>query len=102
MSSLPPALTALVVVGLLALVTRWVFRPSRPNSRPRRPLDATDADLGLLTVVLSQVSRRDALERRTALGDAGIRSSMSMRNDGTVDVLVFHGDADRARSVLGP
>jgi hypothetical protein len=100
-SSLPPAVIALIVVGLLALVTRWVFRPSRPNSQPRRPVDATDADLGLLTVVLSRVPRQDALERRSALGEAGIRSSMSVRSDGMVDVLVFHRDADRARTVLG-
>jgi hypothetical protein len=34
------------------------------------------------------------------LGDAQIRSSMSRRSDGTMDVLVFHADADRARILL--
>jgi hypothetical protein len=98
-----PELTALVVIGILALVTRWVFRPARPNVRPRRPVDATEAhDLGLLTVVLTGLPRREALERRAALGEAGIRSSMSARRDGTMDVLVFRADADRARIVLGP
>jgi hypothetical protein len=102
-SSVPPTITALVIVGLLSLVTRWVFRPSRPNSRPTRPVDATDAvDLGLLTVVLSGLTRQEALERRAALGEAGIRSSMSGRRDGTLDVLVFHADVNRARIVLGP
>jgi hypothetical protein len=102
MSSVPPAITALVVVGLLALVTRWVFRPSRPNVRAKRPVDATDAELGLLTVVLSGVSREDARERCSVLAGAGIRSSTSRRRDGTVDVLVFHADADNARILLGP
>ena len=36
------------------------------------------------------------------LGEAGIRSSMSKRRDGMLDVLVFHGDADAARILLGP
>ncbi|HKC26411.1 MAG TPA: hypothetical protein VKB75_00230 [Jatrophihabitans sp.] len=103
MGTLPPTLIALIVVGALAFITRWVFRPSRPNSRPKRPVDATDAsDLGLLTVVLSGLSRDEALERRATLGAAGIRSSTSARRDGTVDVLVFQADAEKARILLGP
>ena len=102
MSSLGPLITALLVVGVLVLVTRWVFRPSRPNVRPRRPLDASDADLGLLTVVLSRVPKQDIATRRAALSEAGIRSSISARRDGTVDVLVFAADAEKARIVLGP
>jgi hypothetical protein len=102
-SSLPPAVIALIVVGLLALVTRWVFRPSRPNRIRNRPPDATDAeDLGLLTVVRTGLTRAEALDRRAVLGQAGIRSSMSARRDGTLDVLVFHADADKARILLGP
>lgn len=95
-------LIALGVVLVLALVLRWVFRPSRPR-QIRRPPDAADSpDLGLLTVIVSGVARSDALRRRAVLGDAGIRSSMSKRRDGTLDVLVFHGDADAARILLGP
>jgi hypothetical protein len=94
--------TALLVVGLLMLLTRWVFRPSRPNVRIRRPPDASEGNLGLLTVVLSQVPKQDVTARRKVLQDAGIRSSVSTRRDGTVDVLVFAADADRARIVLGP
>jgi hypothetical protein len=102
-ATLPDIATALIAVGVLALIMRWVFRPSRPNVRPTRPVDATDAEnLGLLTVVLSGVSRQDAAERRSTLSAAGIRSSVSARRDGTVDVLVFRADADRARILLGP
>jgi hypothetical protein len=95
-------LTALGAVFLLALVLRWVFRPSRPR-QTSRPVDASESpNLGLLTVIVSGVDRAEAMRRRAVLGDAGIRSSMSKRRDGTLDVLVFHGDADAARILLGP
>ena len=95
-------LVALLVVLLLGLVLRWVFRPSRPRLG-RRPVDAAESpDLGLLTVVVSGLPRQTALARRATLGEAGIRSSMSRRRDGTMDVLVFHADVDRARMLLGP
>jgi hypothetical protein len=94
-------ITAVVVVLLLGLVLRWVFRPSRPR-QATMPVDATAANLGLLTVVRSRLSRQEALERRAMLGEAGIRSSMSRRRDGGYDVLVFHADADAAQLLLGP
>jgi hypothetical protein len=91
---------AVVVVLLLALVLRWVFRPSRPR-QGIRPVDAAEsADLGLLTVVVSGLDRQQALRQRARLQDARIRSSMSRRRDGHFDVLVFHGDADAARLLL--
>jgi hypothetical protein len=94
-------LTALVAVGILALTTRWVFRS--PRRRSARPVDAADsAELGLLTVVVSGAARSDALRHRAILSESGIRSSMSRRRDGTMDVLVFHADADRARILLAP
>jgi hypothetical protein len=34
------------------------------------------------------------------LSEAGIRCSLSRRDDGRVDVLVFSGDHNRARTVL--
>lgn len=101
MSRLSALITALVVVGLLVLLTRWVFRPSRPNVGIGRPPDASEAELGLLTVVLSRVPKQDVAERRTVLDEAGIRSSVSNRRDGSVDVLVFATDLARARSLLG-
>jgi hypothetical protein len=92
-------ITALIAVGLLALITRWVF--GSPRRRRGLPVDAAEsAELGLLTVVVSAVPRADALAQRAMLGESGIRSSMSRRRDGTMDVLVFHGDVERARSLL--
>ena len=95
------AVLAVLVILALALVMRWIFKPSRP--RPAQlPVDAADSpDLGLLTVVDSGVSRHEAMLQRATLGDAGIRSSMSKRRDGSHDILVFHADAERARLLLG-
>lgn len=91
---------ALLVVGVLALVMRWVFRPSRPRTGPI--VDASDArELGLLHVVAVGLSRSEALRRQAVLAQAGIRASISRRRDGGTDLLVFTDDLDRARSALG-
>ena len=90
------------MVLLLAFVLRWVFKPSRQH-RAVRPVDASDSpNLGLLSVVSTGLTRQVAMERRAKLGEANIRSSMSKRRDGLLDVLVFHGDVDRARVLLEP
>lgn len=91
---------AVFVILLLGLVMRWVFRPSRPRAGMRPP-DATDSqNLGLLTVALTQLSRSEALARRATLSEANIRSSTSKRRDGSLDLLVFKTDIERARVVL--
>ncbi len=91
----------LVVLALIPLV-RWIFRPSRAGAATR-PVDASaSADLGLLTVIATGLGKQEAMERRAVLGESTIRSSMSRRRDGGYDVLVFHGDADAARLLLGP
>jgi hypothetical protein len=92
-------ITAFIVIGLLALLMRWIFRPSHP--RGSGPLvDAGDSpELGLLDVIATALPRQAAMELRAALGDAGIRSSMSRRRNGSLDVLVFHADAERARQL---
>ncbi len=92
-------LILLVVVGLLTIVVRWVFKPSRP--RTGLPVDAADsAELGMLVVVAARVTRSEAMNLRATLGEEGIRSSMSRRRDGNMDVLVFYADAARARELL--
>ncbi len=99
-SDLSGVVIAFVVVGLLALLMRWIFRPSRP--RGSGPLiDASESrELGLLDVVASGLPRAAAVTARATLGAAGIRSSMSRKRNGNVDVLVFQVDADRARELL--
>jgi len=93
-----PALIAVVVLLLLGLTMRWVFKPSHP--RRGRPVNASDArELGLLSVVLT-VSRADAPAAQARLSEVEIRCSLSGRDDGRVDVLVFTGDYDRARAAL--
>ena len=93
-----PSLVAVVVLLLLALTMRWVFKPSRPHRG--RPVNATDArELGLLSVVTT-LARSEAAGVRSRLGEAGIRCSLSRRDDGDLDVLVFTGDYDRARAIL--
>jgi hypothetical protein len=95
----PAFLVVLVVVCLLGFVLRWTFKPSRP--RTGVPVDAAESqDLGMLDVIAAGRSRAEALSVRATLDRAGIRSSLSHRRDGQLDVLVFHADADRARTVL--
>jgi len=50
--------------------------------------------------VATGLTRQEALQQRAKLGEADIRSSMSRRRDGLLDVLVFHDDADTARLLL--
>lgn len=91
---------ALVACGGLGLIMRWAFRPSH-RSAGMPLVDASDsAELGLLEVVATGLPRPAAMEIRATLGDAGIRSSMSRRRDGELDVLVFRTDLDRARALL--
>lgn len=88
---------ALVFVVLIFLM-RWVFRPSRP---PRVTVPG-DAVPSMLVTIARGLSRRDGLSLRAVLGDAEIRSSMSTRRDGLVDVAVFGADEPKARSLLPP
>jgi hypothetical protein len=89
------------VIGMavvLTLMTRWVFQPSRP--RTGRPEGGPNANLGLLTPVLSQAPRAQVLSAKTLLSEQGIRCSMSRLDRDSYDLLVFGADADRARELL--
>jgi len=98
-ADLPTLLILIVVLALLLFVMRWTFRPSR--ARQGRPVDAADsADLGMLDVIVADVPRAEALQLRAKLGEAGIRTSMSRRRNGDMDVLVFKDDAEAARTLL--
>jgi len=89
---------AVGIVALLMLVTRWVFQPSRP--RTGRPQGGPDADLGLLTPVLSHAPRAQVLAAKNLLSGQGIRCSVSRLDRDSYDLLVFGADAGRARELL--
>ncbi|MGX7679404.1 hypothetical protein ACSMXN_10965 [Jatrophihabitans sp. DSM 45814] len=91
-------LTAFVMAALLAFVLRWAFRPSRP--RTGRPAQGPNADLGLLTAVLSSASRSEALRAKNQLSAAGIRCSLSRLAADRYDLLVFRPDVERATELL--
>ena len=97
-------LVAFTVVGVLGLVLRWVFKPSHPRVAGTGLIDATEAaragTLGMLTVAVAAQPRARGLQLRNTLANAGVRSSLSRRQDGRVDLLVFRDDADRARQLL--
>jgi hypothetical protein len=99
-ADLPTLVTAFAALCVLLLLMRWAFTPARP--RYGRPVDAAEStDLGMLDVIAADLSRADAMQLRARLGEAGIRTSLSRRRNGDVDVLVFRDDAGRARDLLG-
>lgn len=95
---------ALGVVVALGLMVRWIFKPTQPRVGSRGLVDATESatlgNLGMLAVIVPGVPRARGLTVRNTLTEAGIRSSMSRRSDGAVDILVFRDDVDRARDLL--
>jgi hypothetical protein len=98
-NSVADELLVVVIVLMLGLAMRWAFRSSRPK-RGSAGSDADGADLGLLEAISTGLSRADAMSMRAELGEVGIRSSMSHRRDGRLDVLVFRDDLTRAKTVL--
>ena len=90
-------ITALVALLGMSFLMRWIFRGPK-----RKVLIPADVVPGLLVSLRTGLKRTDGLALRAHLGDAGIRSSMSTRRDGLVDVSVFTADAERARAILPP
>ena len=86
-------LSVFAMVGIMGLVGRWVFKRDQPKYGAR--------ELKLLTVLVSGVPRTKAMELRARLGDAGIRSAVDNRFDGSQDILVFYGDVERAKELIG-
>jgi hypothetical protein len=98
-ADLPTVLVLIVVLALLLVIMKWTFRPARP--RTGRPVDAAESpDLGMLDVIVADIPRDQAMALRAKLGEAGIRTSMSRRRNGDMDVLVFKEDTEQAREVL--
>ena len=91
-------ITAFVMAAILAVVVRWVFRPSR--ARTGRPDHGLGADLGLLSPALAATTRSSALTAKNLLSAQGIRCSLSRLEADRYDVLVFAADLDRAQNLL--
>jgi hypothetical protein len=94
---------AIVVVALLAVLMRWIFG----NGGSRTAAAAAQAraqpvDHGLLSPVADLPDRAAGSALRAVLSDAGIRSTLGVRKDGRVQVLVFSDDLDAARRLVPP
>jgi hypothetical protein len=94
---------AIVVVAVLAGLSKWIFGSGRRRTAARTlPPPGVQIDTGLLRPVAELPDRRAAGPVRTLLSDAGIRSTVGVRGDGRVQVLVFPADEDRARRLVAP
>ena len=88
-----PAIAVLALAGL-GLFLRWAFGSGGSGIR-RRPA----ADEGLLTKVATLSRHESALQLRSILSDAGIRSTLRQPSPDRTTVLVFPEDASRAREL---
>jgi hypothetical protein len=88
---------ALLVVGCLALVLRWIYGAGRASPRPP---DATDR--GLLEPAAEATTRSEAERIRDLLARHGIRSTLRDRegSSGPFEVLVFPEDLPRAARLV--
>lgn len=95
---------AVVAMALLVLLCRWVFSTGGREQRTAARLEKARSrgDYGLLVPVASGPSERAAVQR-DRLKAAGIRCTLADGPEpGTLVVLVFRADADRARPLVSP
>ncbi len=97
----------LVAAGALAviiLICQWVFSTTHRDDRTARRLAKARArgDYGLLVPITQVRTRDDAEMLRAVLQDAGIRCTLGEAADDSPElaVLVFRGDAERARDLV--
>jgi hypothetical protein len=94
---------AIVLVALLAMLSRWIFGTGRRRTAARNlTQQGVQLDSGLLRSVAELPDRPAAAALRAVLSDAGIRSTVGVRRDGRVQVLVFPADEERARRLVPP
>jgi len=94
------ALGAMVV---LILLCRWVFSTAGRDERTAERLAKLRSrdDYGLLVPIATVRTELDATLLRDVLAEAGIRGTTAAGGQpGERIVLVFRGDADRARSLV--
>lgn len=96
-------IVAVVAMVLLVLLCRWVFSTGDREQRTARRVEKARSrgDYGLLVPVVTVGSQAEAQQRRDVLAGAGIRCTVAEgQAPGTVAVLVFRADADRARTLV--
>ncbi|HEV7655683.1 MAG TPA: hypothetical protein VGP36_13265 [Mycobacteriales bacterium] len=95
---------AIVVVAVLAMLSKWIFGSGRRRTAAARRLvpQGTQIDTGLLRAVAELPDRTAAAALRAVLSKAGIRSTVGVRGDGRVQVLVFPADEEQARRLVPP
>lgn len=94
---------AMVALGVLVLICRWVFSTTHRDDRTARRLAkiASQGDYGLLVPVATARTLDDADMLRGVLRQAGIRSTAGEAPDGRgTEVLVFRADVTRARELV--
>lgn len=90
---------AVLAMGGIALICRWVFSTGNRDARRLERALSTRRDLGLLVPVAGVRTRDDAQMLCDVLREAGVRASIS-EDELEVQVLVFAKDADRARRLV--
>jgi hypothetical protein len=88
-------LIAVLALGVIILICRWVFSVDRPAPKP----SSAPGDYGLLQPVTVVRTLDDAHMLRSVLRDAGIRGTVADAPGGFA-VLVFRDDVSRARDLV--
>jgi hypothetical protein len=90
---------AVVGLGVIVLICRWVFST---DHRPPSPTAPARPDYGLLEAAAVVRTREDADMLRAVLRDAGIRASVTETGDTPEGfaVLVFRADVAAARDLV--
>lgn len=91
---------AFLLLGVLALMMRWVFSTDHRVRRAVPPAPGEPRDYGLLTSVATVASQEEAARLRGLLARHSIRATVGGTPDGRAEVLVFAGAAGRARNLL--
>lgn len=92
---------AMLALGVIVLLCRWVFSTGHRDDRVARRAKAVSAgDFGLLVPVATVRTSEDADLLRGVLRDAGIRGTLGAAPEGGLTVLVFRADALRARDLV--
>lgn len=96
-------LVAVVALGVLILLCRWVFSTSTRDARAATQAQRARSrgDFGLLVPIATVRTQDDATMLRALLREASIRCTLSeSAPPGTWTVLVFRDDALRARDLV--